>query len=80
MKVTINDYEAYETEVCDDCIDYYSKWTPGGYFFGVATDPETDEPVEPHFGKNDCPSCGYELAGNRWRGTMLIRTTTVKEG
>lgn len=67
--ITIVDYQAHRARVCIDCVE-----TKG---FAAERDSE-GELFDPHFSRALCDFCGSSVPGDRFRGTYLTSTTTIR--
>ncbi len=76
--ITVNDYTATRIVVCQDCAVDEPPHLAANEHYGLDSDPDTGEILEPHFGKFPCDLCGDSLAGHRFGATLLTKTTTVK--
>lgn len=73
--IIINDYTTTRVTGCYECLaaELFHADSHIDYDTG-----EIGDTIEPHFGKSPCDICGETLAGHRFNGVILNKTTTVR--
>lgn len=76
--ITVNAYTSTKMKLCQDCAASEPQdMLARNQSYGLDSDPETGEILEPGFGTLPCDLCGEGLAGHRFTATLLTKTTTT---